>query len=129
MFFCEILKNTFFYRTPLAAAPSITFSHFHYHCVKSARILVRIFPDSDWIRIYTPNLSVFCPSAGKMRTRITNTDTFYAVYESDISAFHDWYKSWFSSFTDWLVSMDLNWIVILCGRWWKIICQYKIKWW
>ena len=42
--------------------------------------LVRIFPDSDWIRRDTEYLSVFSPNAGRyVPEKTPNTDTFRAV--------------------------------------------------
>ena len=42
-------------------------------------ILVRIFSHSDWIRRDKECLTVLSPSAGKIWTRIPNTDTLHAV--------------------------------------------------
>ena len=56
----------------------------NYHCVKSVRIRRYSGPHSDSPRIQSDS-PVFCPNAGKMRTRITpNTDTFYPVYNLPI---------------------------------------------
>ena len=53
------------------------------HCVKCPNTefsLVCIFPHSDWIRRYTPYLSVFSPNAGKYGPEKTPyLDTFHAV--------------------------------------------------
>ena len=49
-------------------------------CPKAEFFLVRIFPHSDWIRRFTPLISVFSPNAGKYGPEKTPYfDTFHAV--------------------------------------------------
>ena len=49
-------------------------------CSDTVFFLVRIFPHSDWVRSYTPYLSVFSPNARKYGPQKTlYLDTFHAV--------------------------------------------------
>ena len=61
--------------------------HSYHHCVKSVQntelFLVRIFLYSDWIRRFTPSISVFSPNKGKHGPEITPyLDNFRDVYSS-----------------------------------------------
>ena len=88
--FCEISKNTFSYRTPLAAAFVILFQW-------KTQVLTNIRPSrlfkfsatyaawklSKYGIISGPGFHVFRPNAGKYETVITPyLDTFYAVIKS-----------------------------------------------
>ena len=57
---------------------SVSIKH---HCVKSVQILVRIFLYLDWIRRFTPYISVFSPNTGKYWPEITlYLNNFHAVH-------------------------------------------------
>ena len=60
----------------------ITDLSLHEKCPNTELFLVRIFPYSDWIRRFTPEISVFSPNTGKYGPEITlYLNTFRVVQQ------------------------------------------------